>query len=126
MQAPRPQEAQPQPSSVIDLTSDESAAPSNITPDRPSKRSRTSLRIANAKPSSNKAAGNNDDVEEEQMPEYEAENINGYFEVDEILDRRVCKYTVSKSGNPKDGMRQVVEYCKLPCLLMYLIALDAG
>ena len=39
--------------------------------------------------------------------EYTGKNINGYFEVDEILDRRTRKY-----GSEANGLRHVVEYCK--------------
>jgi hypothetical protein len=35
-------------------------------------------------------------------------HTNGYFEVDEILDRRTRKY-----GSESAGLRHVVEYCKL-------------
>lgn len=65
------------------------------------------------KTSRNAARKKNGKEDEDDAPEYEAENINGYFEIDEILDRRVCKY--STFGSQKDGFRQVVEYCKRCC-----------
>jgi len=51
----------------------------------------------------------NDDAMEasNDTAEYTGKNINGYFEVDEILDRRTRKY-----GSEANGLRHVVEYCK--------------
>ena len=39
-------------------------------------------------------------------------HTNGYFEVDEILDRRIRKYGSESSA----GVRYVVEYCKFVCV----------
>lgn len=104
-----------QPSPVIDLTSDDDAPspPADITPERPSKRCRSSRRsVPHRHVKASKSSGvarktDNDEDEAGDVPEYEAEHINGYFEVDEILDRKTSKYS------SKDGVRQVVEYCKL-------------
>jgi len=55
-------------------------------------------------------ADNDDDALEasnDTTREYTGKNINGYFEVDEILDRRTRKY-----GSEANGLRHVVEYCK--------------
>lgn len=97
---------------VIDLTDETAPSATSITPDRPTKRTRTSPRQKTQTVSvavkdrsgqdGDKAADN-----EENSPEYEAENINGYFEVNEILDRRTRKF-----GGENGGLRQVVEYCK--------------
>ena len=54
--------------------------------------------------------GGDDDAMEasnDTTSEYTGKNINGYFEVDEILDRRTRKY-----GSEANGLRHVVEYCK--------------
>ena len=57
-----------------------------------------------------KNRADNDDAMEasnDTTQEYTGKNINGYFEVDEILDRRTRKY-----GSEANGLRHVVEYCK--------------
>jgi len=57
-----------------------------------------------------KNRADNDDALEasnDTTREYTGKNINGYFEVDEILDRRIRKY-----GSEANGLRHVVEYCK--------------
>ena len=48
------------------------------------------------------SSGDNDD----------GNHTNGYFEVDEILDRRIRKYGSESSA----GVRYVVEYCKFVCV----------
>mmetsp|Transcript_29778 Transcript_29778/g.54045 ORF Transcript_29778/g.54045 Transcript_29778/m.54045 type:complete len:672 (-) Transcript_29778:40-2055(-) len=102
---------------VIDLTStsEEAATAANITPDRPTKRVRLSRRLEALRDQEKKvkAKGNKhqeEEVEEEDAPQYEAndedrKHTNGYFEVDEILDRRTRKY-----GSESAGLRHVVEY----------------
>ena len=110
---------------VIDLTtsstSEEAATAANVTPDRPTKRVRLSRRLEalrdqeKKKKVKAKAKGNKhqeEEVEEEDAPQYEAndedrKHTNGYFEVDEILDRRTRKY-----GSESAGLRHVVEYRK--------------
>ena len=94
---------------VIDLTStssDEADTPANITPDRPSKRSRSSRRLEAhcvAKSDRNDKVNTNSQAKEkDHLQEYEADNINGYFDIDQVLDRRTRRY----KG------REVVEYCK--------------
>lgn len=94
---------------VIDLTSssDEADTPAHITPDRPSKRSRSSHRLEArcvATSDCNDKINTNSEVKGKDEPrEYEAENINGYFDIDQVLDRRTRRF----KG------REVVEYCKL-------------
>lgn len=126
-------------SEVIDLTSSSSTndedddAAANITPDRPTKRVRMSRRVearqqqrALLKKRSNDGTGvkyhgtrKGDEDEEETVdvdddtPQYEGKHINGYFEVDEVLDRRTRKY-----GSESAGLRHVVEYCKSQCCLL--------
>ena len=125
-------------SEVIDLTSSSSAndddddAAANITPDRPTKRVRMSRRVearqqqrALLKKRSNDGTGvkyhgtkkgdaedveETVDVDDDDTPQYEGKHINGYFEVDEVLDRRTRKY-----GSESAGLRHVVEYCKFVC-----------
>ena len=128
-------------SEVIDLTSSSSAndddddAAANITPDRPTKRVRMSRRVearqqqrALLKKRSNDGTGvkyhgtkkgdaedveETVDVDDDDTPQYEGKHINGYFEVDEVLDRRTRKY-----GSESAGLRHVVEYCKSQCCLV--------
>ena len=117
---------------------DEAAAAtsaSNITPDRPTKRVRMSRRVearqqqrALLKKRSNDGTGvkyhgtrkgdaedvlETVDVDDDDTPQYEGKHINGYFEVDEVLDRRTRKY-----GSESAGLRHVVEYCKSQCCLL--------
>ena len=119
-------------SSTNDNDDDDAAAATsastNITPDRPTKRMRISRRLearqqqrALLKKRSNDGTGvkyygtkkGDEDVEdvdvddEDDTPQYEGKHINGYFEVDEVLDRRTRKY-----GSESAGLRHVVEYCK--------------
>ena len=51
-----------------------------------------------------------DTNDDDDTPQYEGKHINGYFEVDEVLDRRTRKY-----GSESAGLRHVVEYCKFVC-----------
>ena len=105
------------------------SASTNITPDRPNKRVRMSRRLEARqqqrellKKRSNDGTGvkyygstknkGDEDVEDvddddDDTPQYEGKHINGYFEVDEVLDRRTRKY-----GSESAGLRHVVEYCK--------------
>ena len=96
---------------VIDLTDETAPSAASITPDRPTKRTRVSRRHKThrvsvaVKNDASKSSGNEE--KEESPPEYEADNINGYFEINEILERRTKKY-----GSESGGLRQVVEYRK--------------
>lgn len=98
---------------------DASSSAANITPERrPAKRIRASRRLearreqqeVEGEKAARKCKSDNDNDEVEDVPKYEAEDtnhVNGYFEVDDILDRRTRKY-----GSESAGLRQVVEYCK--------------
>lgn len=106
-------------------SSTKSVTPDRPTTDRPTKRVRVSLRQKarreqeeeEKKLSASKVKCGDDGVTKEEVddtPMYEAANnvddgnhTNGYFEVDEILDRRTRKY-----GSENAGLRHVVEYCK--------------
>lgn len=108
---------------VVDLTNGTgeaaSAAAANITPDRPAKRSRVSRRLEAIREQEEKKKkakqkseeeDEEDAVEEDDAPEYEGkepdgDHTNGYFEVDEVLERRTRKY-----GSESAGLRHVVEY----------------
>jgi hypothetical protein len=98
---------------VIDLTSDDDPSPTaNITPERPTKRSRPSRRCATHRDAKTTESSNvarkkgNDEDKEDDVPAYEAEHINGYFEIDEILER------TTKRFSEKDRVREVAEYRK--------------
>lgn len=120
---------------AIDLTTEGAASDAaNVTPERPAKRFRVSRRLealraqeeeiaaaAEKKKKTRRRRGKNgkedlveEDDEDYDAPHYEAEDsrrdgdkrdTNGYFEVDEILDRRTRKY-----GSESAGLRHVVEY----------------
>ena len=112
---------------VIDLTaspsprSEEATADvTSITPDRPTKRIRVSRRLKALREQEEESKkskvyrkekggcdGDEEKVIEDDTPEYEGKHTNGYFEVDEVLDRRTRKY-----GSESAGLRHVVEYRK--------------
>lgn len=104
-----------------------------ITPDRrPTKRFRVSRRLEakreqheeKKKSGEKKEEDGSEDViyVDDDTPEYDGNDTNGYFQVNEILDRRTRKY-----GSESAGLRHVVEYCKCVntiavccCLLLLL------
>mmetsp|Transcript_38829 Transcript_38829/g.93413 ORF Transcript_38829/g.93413 Transcript_38829/m.93413 type:complete len:682 (-) Transcript_38829:36-2081(-) len=106
---------------VIDLTNQDEGAASAaraITPNRPTKRVRASRRLevlrehgedTKKKSKSGRSVGEDGDDEafgdDDNTPKYEGNHTNGYFEVDEVLDRRTRKY-----GSESAGLRHVVEY----------------
>ena len=117
---------------IIDLThystATKEATTAINTPERPSlnnKRVRVSRRIAALKEHhgvvANKEKEKVLDDDGTTRPQYyeqasssgddDGNHTNGYFEVDEILDRRTRKY-----GSESAGVRYVVEYCKFVCV----------